>query len=234
MASLATGSSSNNNNKKNNSNKNNSRKRKSSTNGDNKIRPAKRDTWKVTDEVVWTSSELAQLERLVFHENTIDSEKMAMAEQFVKISSLFPTKCIRDIALKVTQIKKARTSGSLTIGLPSAAACVSSDKDEWLQKSLKENVELVNAIRDNLRQDRLNDNAELYANFRSNIRSMSDWIETLGLNLPEMSVRMTNIFEPTTEKGTTVGQATRVVQQGKSPTNGGVLVSPAGNPMEKE
>ena len=41
------------------------------------------------DEVVWTSSELAQLERLVFHENMIDSEKMAMAEQFVKISSLF-------------------------------------------------------------------------------------------------------------------------------------------------
>jgi hypothetical protein len=214
----------------NNSNHNNSKKSSSDSN----IRPAKRNTWKVEDGVDWTSSELAQLERVVFHENTIDSEQMAMAERFVKISALFPTKCIRDIALKVTQIKKARTSGSLTIGLPSAAACVSSDKDEWIQKSLKENVELINAIRDNLRQDRLNDNAELYANFRSNIRSMSSWIETLGLNLPEMSVRMTSIFEPSTEKGTTVGQAARTVSQGKSPSNGGVLVSPAGNPMERK
>ena len=123
---------------KNNSNHNNSKKSSSDSN----IRPAKRNIWKVEDGVDWTSSELAQLERVVFHENTIDSEQMAMAERFVKISALFPTKCIRDIALKVTQIKKARTSGSLTIGLPSAAACVSSDKDEWIQKSLKENVEL--------------------------------------------------------------------------------------------
>ena len=95
-------------------------------------------------------------------------------------------------------------------------------------------MELINAIRDNLRQDRLNDNAELYANFRSNIRSMSNWIETLGLNLPEMSVRMTSIFEPSTDKGATVGQAARTVSQGKSPSNGGVLVSPAGNPMERK
>ena len=206
--------------------------RKSSSNSN--IRPAKRNIWKVEDEVDWTSSELAQLERVVFHENTVDSEQMAMAEQFVKISALFPTKCIRDIALKVTQIKKARTSGSLTIGLPSAAACVSSDKDEWIQKTLKENVELINAIRDNLRQERFSENAELYSRFRSNIRGMSGWIDTLGLHLPQTSVRMTTIFEPSSEKGATVAEAVRAPSQGKVSTNGGVLISPAGNPMEKK
>ena len=216
----------------NNSNKSSSSKSRKPSSSN--IVPAKRKIWKVEDEVDWTSSELAQLERVVFHDSSIDSENMAMVEQFVKISALFPTKCIRDIALKVAQIKKARTSGSLTIGLPSAAACVSSDKDEWIQKTLKENVELINAIRDNLRQDRLNDNAELYANFRSNIRSMSSWIETLGLNLPEMSVRMTNIFEPSSEKGATVGQATKKLLQTKSPSNNSVLISPAGNPMEEK
>ena len=197
-------------------------------------KPPKRDVWKVGKEVDWTSSELAQLERILFYENTLDNEETALAEQFVKISALFPTKCIRDIALKVTQIKKARTSGSLTIGLPSAAACVSSDKDEWIQKTLKENVELINAIRDNLRQERFSENAELYSRFRSNIRGMSGWIDTLGLHLPQTSVRMTTIFEPSSEKGATVAEAVRAPSQGKVSTNGGVLISPAGNPMEKK
>ena len=74
-------------------------------------KPPQRDVWKVGKEVEWTSSELAQLERILFYENALGNEETALAEQFVKISALFPTKCIRDIALKVTQIKKARTSG---------------------------------------------------------------------------------------------------------------------------
>lgn len=205
-------------------------KRKSS----NAPKPPQRDVWKVGEEVEWTSSELAQLERILFYENTLDSEKTALVEQFVKISALFPTKCIRDIALKVTQIKKARTSGSLTIGLPSAAACVSSDKDEWIQKTLKENVELINAIRDNLRQERFSENAELYSRFRSNIRGMSGWIDTLGLHLPQTSVRMTTIFEPSSEKSATVAEAVKAPNQGKPPSTGGVLISPAGNPMDKK
>ena len=72
----------------------------------------------------WTSSELAQLERILFYENTLDNEETAVAEQFVKISALFPTKCIHDIAQEVTQIKKARTSGSLTINANISCLCI--------------------------------------------------------------------------------------------------------------
>ena len=200
-----------------------------------------RSVWAVEQQPNWTSAELAQLEKSLFHDYDNTENQSTSAEGLIQIAGPFPTKCVRDIAVKARQITQARSVGSLTIGLPSAAACVPADKDSWIQETLKENIALIEAIRDNLRQNRVHDNAKLYERFRTNVREVSEWTDGLGLNLPPMSVRMTKLFDSTEEpEQRTIGAATKL-SISTSPThqNDGLkssttgLISPAGNPMQK-
>ena len=101
----------------------------------------------------------------MFHDYDNAENQSTSAEGLIQIAEMFPTKCVRDIAVKARQIRQARSVGSLTVGLPSAAACVPADKDAWIQETLKENIALIEAIRDNLRQNRAEENVKLYERF---------------------------------------------------------------------
>jgi hypothetical protein len=199
---------------------------------------SKRVLWSVSEPTDWTSAELSQLEKSLFQNYNAHVE-MTTVEGMIEIAGLFPTKCVRDVALKARQIRQARDSGSLTIGLPSAAACVPAEKDAWIQQTLKENIGLIERIRDNLRQNRLQENARLYERFRENVSELSDWTDGLGLNLPAMSVRMTRLFDSSNDRASkTVRGATKLSIATESsllgkPKSGMGLESPAGNPMAK-
>ena len=118
--------------------------------------------------------------------------------RYIQIAALLPSKCVRDVALRVVREENipqvAPQTGSMTIDLPPGISVVDARQHEWINSTLNANVVLINTLRDNLVQQRAHQNMPLYNDFRRQAKLVQDFLTSLPIQLPEPNFAVSTLF----------------------------------------
>ena len=145
----------------------------------------------------WTDEEMKILER-----ELVELEKAGTGwhQLCITLASRLEKKCVRDVALRLSQMKRTAAGAQLAprpntdVALPQSSKLITSKQDAWVQRILQQNVRLINIIRENIVGNRLAENGEYYAQFRSNTMAIESWISGLSVQLPPPIVELPEEF----------------------------------------
>jgi hypothetical protein len=117
--------------------------------------------------------------------------------RYIQIAALLPSKCVRDVALRIVReenIPTVATNNGGLVDLPQGISVVTDEQHQWINKTLNDNVALINTLRDNLVQQRAHQNMKLYENFRSQAKLVQDFLSGLPIQLPEPNFAISTLF----------------------------------------